>query len=473
MSRPRLLVWSVVPASLVILVGTIYLFRLFPISAHDVSDAGGEAGKATQEWEVMAAAKRADFISRGVRGFVLAVTVDQQLTGGLVGFTHLATLGAAFNLSTVEPYVDGTNLVGVPHIVDEAQHPNVMELSNLYDFEDMNRNFKTCSRYNDHQLTSFETFLDVASRHVIHVNMITTVKDYNLYFSGRHEGEQIVEIYPRQSSQAGLNKLNKWAALISKRHKKQFHRFHSERVLLMDARRAQPLPFSLILNRLGRAIDYIFSKFLSVTVLFEKWRAIEWRVPETSFYYVPGFTWRVCQQIEKVEHSKAVHNASLLFSQSLNDSVAALRVGVHIRGERLLTEYRGNPLDCLEKLETFLKNFSHYSGMGVRILHDLGDYGTKSCDTINKCVSGRNDFISRVNQLGYPVVSFDPAEFPSFPRSPAFVAFVERDYLADVDVLVTLGWGGFQYTISRKFVKRHGGDTHSLHQICKSSLPRL
>ena len=101
----RAMLFGVALASLVILLGTVYLLRPSAVSSFRMKTS-----------ETPKSAELTRFIIDGVavRGFVLSVSVDQQLTGGLTGFTHLATLGAMFNLSTVEPYVSGSTLVGVP-----------------------------------------------------------------------------------------------------------------------------------------------------------------------------------------------------------------------------------------------------------------------------------------------------------------------------------------------------------------------
>ena len=277
--------------------------------------------------------------------------------------------------------------------------------------------------------------------------MVTTLRDYKLFFSGRNQDNQIVELYREVSAFSGVKTLNKWAAHVSKQSHLKEPSFKKEVVLLMDARPTHALPMKVIMNKLGAVIDHHISIFHSATVLFQRWRGIEWRIPSTSFYYIPRFIWRLCQRVDFIWHNHAVRNASMSFSQALNDSLNTQLVGVHIRGERLLTEYKGNVTDCLKQLEIFLTQMD--SGVGVRIIHDLGHYGTSSCDTY-QCTNGRKTLLSEVRKLGFPVVSFDPANFPSVPKSSGFVSFVEREYLSNVDVLVTLGWGGFQYTISQR-----------------------
>ena len=123
---------------------------------------------------------------------------------------------------------------------------------------------------------------------------------------------------------------------------------------------------------------------------------------------------------------------------------------------------------CLQQLTTLLQTLTAARGITnerVNVFHDLGHYGTKSC-IYDPCASGRSKLLSQINALGYPVNSYDPAMLNSVPVSPAFASFVEREYLAHVDILVTVGRGGFQKSIVYRFLQNSGGDKDNLHRIC-------
>lgn len=405
-------------------------------------------------------------IKRGeVRGFLLPVNVDQQLTGGLKGFTQLATLASMFNLSTVEPYVQGTRLVGVPRMGEEYDPGLLLRLSELYDWKDLRRSFKTCSTRNNHKLSSFETFLNNASREVILVHMIKSPDILKSFFP--NNDAKIVEASPGWITSkflSGVSLLNKWAEKVLDDKHKEFAPFKTAHIILVDARPTKRLPLSVIANKFG----IIFNRQVSsVTVLIDTWRAITNNNPMASFYLIPGFPWRPCHKIDYLKHSSTVINSTSKFSQGLNDSALNEIVGVHIRGERLLTEYKGNLSICLKNLESLLHNLTLQStGRGVRIIHDLGQYGTMSCYDGSHCYKKRKSFVAQIQNLGYPTVSFNPAEYSSVPNTPAFAARVEIEYLSNVDILVTLGMGGFQYTIQERFEHKYGKGSKNLHKLC-------
>ena len=50
-------------------------------------------------------------------------------------------------------------------------------------------------------------------------------------------------------------------------------------------------------------------------------------------------------------------------------------------------------------------------------------------------------------------------------------AFVDREYLTRVDVLVTVGRGEYQQNIVERFLDRSGGKQDNLHRICNNEPP--
>ena len=95
----------------------------------------------------------------------------------------------------------------------------------------------------------------------------------------------------------------------------------------------------------------------------------------------------------------------------------------------------------------------------MRVIHDFSKYGTQSC--WGDCGRYRSKFLSELKKLNLTSVYYDPVDYPSFPRSLTFAAFVEREYLSTSDVLVTAGHGGFQTILVEQFL-------HSISTGCVS-----
>ena len=69
------------------------------------------------------------------------------------------------------------------------------------------------------------------------------------------------------------------------------------------------------------------------------------------------------------------------------------------------------------------------------------------------------------------MVLFDPSSFHPVTLQPASASFVEREYLSTVDVLVTVGRGGYQDSIVKRFLKKSDGTSDSLYRICNNPPP--
>lgn len=396
------------------------------------------------------------------RGYLVAANYDQQLQAALTGYFHLAKLTSLLNLSAVEPFVIGTNLVGLPTTREE-----VMELGDLYDLDHLKATMKSYKVVN--KLVSFNTFAEKASRHVILMCFLTDLKEFQTYFSGKNRESRIIEVESNsiQFVTYTLLRILNWR--VSMELSGHSRRFISSRIVFIDVRPYHPLPLSVITGKLDAIISEEVEKYGSATVVIERWRGIHNVNGSKFFYFVPGFSAvdAAVQSKRRLQFSTAVVSAARMFTQTL--SPARPVIGVHIRGERLLLDSKGNVslyVHCLEELKRVISEGPiRATPEQVCLFHDLGPYGTMSC-TLQHCVDGRTRFVRKVKKLGYRIVSFDPIAFGGVPRSPAFVSLVEMEYLSHVDILVTVGRGGYQQAVVDRFLSNSGGRTERVHRIC-------
>ena len=403
-------------------------------------------------------------LSARERSYVLSLDITQQISGALHGYTDLATLGALLNLSTVEPYVVDTYLVGVPHV----QQRNIIKLSDLYDVDMLKSTLKMCSKNNNHEMSTFETFLERASREVIFVYVVTTLSN-RFQVNGliaHNQGQNVFEIGKRGNvTQEALERLNRWAVHVSPSNSSGFH---VSRAFVIDARPKKALHLSEILDVLGSAIRWKVARLGSATVLLHSWVGVHREPDSTTFYYIPEFVYRPCRSIYKVNHSQSVVDAANTFALSMEDDHTKTRIGVHVRGERLLTVHKKKYKLCLRKvIDVIYGSYRNSSSYQVRLIHDLGEYGTKTCYQ-SDCNVLRKRFLFTVCQLGFPCVHFYPSQYPSVAPSPAFVAAVEQEYLSRMDVLVTVGSGGFQTSTIAKFMQHADRNRNHLYKICSN-----
>lgn len=408
------------------------------------------------------------------QGYLIALEYEQQLTAGLHGFSQLSKIAASLNLSSVEPFVQDTNIRGVPVIRGERTHP-FWNLSMFYDLPHLQDILKSCSALT--QLVSFETLMDISPHDIVYVYFLTYLtKEVGRYFSA--ENRSIVEVdyrdflFHQVSTANSLDICARFFSNLQGRKRRPFTYGHA-RVVLVDARPFRRLSLRIVTEVLASIVHEEVAKSGSAVLVFDKWRGIRNREGSEYFYFMPEFVWDDSKcGIRTVQHSKMVIEAAHQFSQSLNRTRPV--IGVHIRGERLLTDNKGSTsyyMHCLRQLKTLLQTLTGSSNTArqrISMFHDLGVYGSKSC-TLRHCVKGRLGFLKQLMKLGFPVVFFDPAMSDSTSVGPAFASFVEKEYLAHVDVLVTVGRGGFQQSIVERFLKYAGHNEGNLHSICSSS----
>ena len=288
------------------------------------------------------------------RSFLLTVDIEQQSTAAVYGYGDLVALGGFLNLSAVEPYVRGTNLVGVPAMKKEGSDPGVMTLSTLYDFEDLRAKVESCYTNKNLTMSSFEGFVETASHQVIYVYILHSLGKYKSKFS---DEKKIVEtVTDDAKTKQALTRLNKWAAYVSEKSKLPLASFKISRVFLIDARPKVALRLATIKDVLGSAVHEEISNKGGVTVLFDNWRAIHHKPDTTYFYYVPDFH-KPCVGLNLIDHSQRVIEASQALSMHLKDSANSSIIGVHIRGERLLLKYKQNFVGCFKETSRYCAEY--------------------------------------------------------------------------------------------------------------------
>jgi hypothetical protein len=406
------------------------------------------------------------------KGYVIARLYVQQMTAGFNDFFELSNITAGLNLSTVEPFVQDTCIKGIPDIKQLGGDNKFWKLSEFYDLHHLQTILNNCSSLR--QLVSFDTILMKAPRDVVLVYFLKS--DYNTfkqYFSDKNRS--IIEVDPKkvdhhnmQGIRNLIKALNKLTEHFSRLQQKQLPLFHSSRVVLVDARRSSPLSLAVLTEVLGSIISEEVNKSGSVTFVFDTWRGIHRKNNSNFFFFMPDFKLNTSTcGLRTVHHSKAVIEATHNFYQSWNQTRPV--IGVHIRGEKVLIDTKGHFSDCVQQLATLLQTLTTSRRMAserVHVFHDLGHYGTKSCYETRYCASGRSKLQSKIEALGYPVSSYNPTMLTSAPMNSAFASFVEREYLAHIDILVTLGMGSFQDSIVDRFLINSNGNRANLHRIC-------
>ena len=148
--------------------------------------------------------------------------------------------------------------------------------------------------------------------------------------------------------------------------------------VMVNSRPHGPVYLSNITRVLGSIIREEVAKHGPVTVVFGLWRGLQTTNNSHYFYYIPDFLY-ACT-IYTVDHSKAVIQAAREFSQTRSKIRPV--IGVHVRGEWILKDFKNNYKHCIEQLKTLLLALTDSTNTtrdSVQVFHDLGMYGTASC----------------------------------------------------------------------------------------------
>ena len=93
--------------------------------------------------------------TNGTQGYLMARFYEQQMTSGILLFFELSNIAARLNLSTIEPFVQGTFLRGIPDLNPQREDYGFWTLSKFYDLHHLQTTLKSCSSLR--QLVSFNT----------------------------------------------------------------------------------------------------------------------------------------------------------------------------------------------------------------------------------------------------------------------------------------------------------------------------
>ena len=179
-----------------------------------------------------------------------------------------------------------------------------------------------------------------------------------------------------------------------------------------------------------------------------------------------------------IQHSTEVSKAASLFLYSLNLKKPFL--SIHIRTERIIhtnSLHPGYQKCCMKRLHMLIYNIMEkHKLLNVLLMRDYGQYGTDSCFYGNRTLPRRNkphwfckrlsdDIMEEIGEWGIHYSAFDPSKFQMIENA-GFVSFVEADALLQGEVLLTVGFGGFQGQLHRKFASLGTDTQFKAYHIC-------
>ena len=410
----------------------------------------------------------------GSLGYLVILNVPEQLTAATEDFVQLYMVNQRhWKLGMIEPYVLGNTLSFVPPTEKEFWSPPL--LSKYLNRSYLINTLQTCFYSDDVKLQSFPQFLIDAARDFVIVNFVT----HNNPRQPMDMTKQISECDYRDMNkiQSQLNyHLHKVRREAMSRHgiKYKFVGVHS-----LCVKSVPKIPFSML-----QVVEYIKQwrkntgdsvlHFPHFTIVIPEWRKVHSIADSSFYYYDPSYT---SSNSTAPCHLEAVPSSSYI-TRTTNNVLKKLSLPRPIIAVHARTEYVANAAKKFGYIDRCLKQFSsaletvirfhNVSREHVIFIHDGGKYGSKSMWQSLRKTS--NYIVANINSLGIRNVQYTPEKRGNNAIvDRALPQFVDRELLVSADVLITVGFGGYQNSVVEQFKnrkKRELGRKGELYRVC-------
>ena len=408
--------------------------------------------------------------------YVMTITVEEQLCCAIYDLYQLANVANSWNMTLVEPYVEGS-LLKFPSSPPAVATPKTLKYRDLIDLNETDNLFKQCLKSRDSIVTPFEAFADTAST-IEHVVVI-----YLKQFDGSAErcANQLVHDANELKRRVGdYIKLE-----LASRGKENVN-FDTvpHTVVCVDIRK--DIDFHHLLDSDPR-IKLVTRAHSSILILIPKWRGIRTRF-DKFFYLDRTYKQPSCPLVHSIPLSKRVQSAAEKYRKFLQ--LEHPYIGVHIRLERVVRMSRhkaGYTSECVKEflriLQEVLERYNASSHQAVAFA-DYSDLGSLTCRDLGcRRIADKLGLDQKLHTLGVKLEQFDPAKFGE-PSVSGYVAMTELELLSRADYLVTLGHGSYHRKLTQRFYINHesnwttkklsvieGGDGKTVFAVCSSTKP--
>ena len=404
------------------------------------------------------------------RGYLVVLDIPEQLTAAIEDLIQLYMFNQKhLKLGMIEPYVLGSRLKTVPPVSEDFR--SLPLISTFLNKSDMLHNLEKCFNSGRVDLHPFPDFLVNAARQFIVVRFITAKRDilggkitncnFNMKLVEHLLNCHLEIVRDRAISKHGAN-----------------YTFRGVHSLCVKA--VPEEPFSMkdvaqfirtwMTNTSNGTKDTFPPQF---SVVIPEWRAVK-NMENHHYYYDPSYTGRNMTgscQLESLAHTSYVTQAAKSMFQRL--SLSRPFIAVHVRSERIsqpeLEWHRTGFIDsCISNFSKVLQivmKEHNISLENVVFIHDGSQYGSDSMWESRRNAS--NYIVSRIKAIGIRNVQYKLRENSTNINSAesALAQFVEKEFLVSADIVIMLGYGGFQHSLLLRF-KSKGNDKNHWYKLC-------
>ena len=409
-------------------------------------------------------------------GYLVILNIPEQLTAATEDFIQLYMVNQRhWKLGMIEPYVLGSTLSFVPPAVKDFW--SLPLLTKYLNRRYLIRNLQSCFHSDDVKLESFPKFLINAARDFVIVNFVT-----------HHNPRQPMNI-TKNISECDYMDINKIQSRLNYHLHKVRHKAMSRHgtkykfvgVHSLCVKAMPQTPFSML-----QVVEYIKKwkettgdsvlQFPHFTIVIPEWRGVHSNA-NNHYYCDPSYTYK---NLTGPCNLKAVPSTSYI-TRTTNNVIKTLSlpgpiIAVHVRTEKVASaELDGKVVGyidrCLKQFSSILETvirIRNVSREHVVFIHDGGRYGSSSMWESRRKAS--NYIIANIRSLGIRNVQYSPEKRANNATvDRALAQFVDRELLVSADVLITVGFGGFQQSVIEQFKnrkKRKLGRKGEFYRVC-------
>ncbi len=393
-------------------------------------------------------------------GYVLANTYRDQLTMAMVHFYQLVEIASHWNMTTVEPSITATwaGLKGLPSPEEEhLSFPEVFNISLMHGRMDkclaLGGKVPTCSLLDFLVNATERRFISLTFVKLRDKPAVFDCTSLPAFSTALRDIEH--KLNRRIETDADIRRMDMF------KNNEDDRMFKGVKAICVNGWDFSILQVTSMIAATARRLNRLrVASPAAVNIIIPEWRLIQTASKSSLYYYDPTFPWRLSRgcSLANPPVSKIIHAADN-FTSSLNLSRPIL--GIHLRIERLsLTRVKSQRPryweECMDTLEAAVRSLQ--SKYGIRpqstvAIHDRGQYGSvASCPW--PCTLVSQDIASLLEKLGVRVVHYEPASLGG-STGRISVSIIEKEFLSQVDYLVTVGCGSFQKSLIDSFLEKH------------------
>ena len=337
---------------------------------------------------------------------------------------------------------------------------------------------QTCFSSDDVKLQSFPQFLIDAARDYVIVNFVT-----------HHNPRQPMDM-TKSISECNYRDMNKTQNRLNYHLHKVRHEAMSRHgtkykfvgVHSLCVKAVPKTPFLML-----QVVEYIKQwrkttgdsvlHFPHFTIVIPEWRKVLSIADSTFYYYDPSYT---SSNSTVPCHLEAIPSSSYV-TRTTNNVLKKLSlprpiIAVHVRTERVASlELERNIIGfidhCLKQFPSVLETVIRIHNVSLEhiiFIHDGGKYGSKS---MSQSLQKASKYIlSNIKSLGIRNVQYTPEKIGNDATVDRSLAqFVDRELLVSADVLIMVGFGGYQKSVVEQFKNRKKkklGRKGELYRVC-------